>query len=109
MTKYKFYRNIISLLLVSLSSNSIKAQVQIDSLLNILDTKFPQEKVYLHLDKAYYSAGETIWFKAYLAADNLPEAFSTTLYAELLDDHGTILQRKMFYRILPMCFRQEPM
>ena len=28
--------------------------------------KTPQEKLYLHLDKSYYGAGETIWFKGYL-------------------------------------------
>ncbi|MEP7142483.1 MAG: hypothetical protein ABI707_06420 [Ferruginibacter sp.] len=94
MTKNKLYRNIVSLLLLTATCNCIRAQ-RIDSLLNILDTKYPQEKIHLHLDKAYYNAGETIWFKAYLAADNLPVAISKTVYAELLDDKGRVLQRKM--------------
>jgi hypothetical protein len=75
-------------------SNLIQAQ-RIDSLISIMDTRFPQEKIYLHTDKAYYNAGETIWFKAYLAADNLPGAISKTLYAELINDKGFILQRRM--------------
>jgi len=29
-------------------------------------TTNPQEKVYLHLDKPYYAAGDDIWFKAYV-------------------------------------------
>src|SRR5450432_3772243 len=94
MTKNKLYRNIVFLLLLTITCNCIEAQ-RIDSLLNILDTKYPQEKIYLHLDKGYYNAGETIWFKAYLAADNLPGAISRTMYAELLDDKGNMLQRKM--------------
>ncbi|MEP7108921.1 MAG: hypothetical protein ABI760_13090 [Ferruginibacter sp.] len=94
MTKDKLYRNIGFLLLLTITSNCVQAQI-IDSLVNLLDTKYPQEKVHLHLDKAYYNAGETIWFKAYLATDNLPGAISKTLYAELLDDKGNVMQRKI--------------
>ncbi len=94
MTKNKLYRNIVSLLLLTITCNCIHAQ-HIDSLVNILGAKYPQEKIHLHIDKAYYNAGETIWFKAYLAADNLPRAISKTMYAELLDDKGAVLQRKM--------------
>ncbi|MBC7887925.1 MAG: hypothetical protein H7Z13_08540 [Ferruginibacter sp.] len=94
MTKNKLYLIIVSLLLFTVTFNSIQAQ-RIDSLVNILDTKYPQEKIHVHFDKAYYNAGETIWFKAYLAADNLPGAISKTMYAELLDDKGNTLQRKI--------------
>ncbi len=71
------------------------AQVRIDSLINQLGEKYPQEKIYLHLDKTYYNAGETIWFKAYLTADNSMAPLSKTVYAELIDDKGIILQKKM--------------
>ena len=74
--------------------NSVQAQ-RLDSLLNILDTKYPQEKIHVHFDKSYYNAGETIWFKAYVIADNQPAALSKTLYADLLDESGALLQRKM--------------
>ncbi|MEO7766656.1 MAG: hypothetical protein ABIS01_04490, partial [Ferruginibacter sp.] len=94
MTRIKRCRNCICLLLLTITTNRIQAQY-IDSLLNILDTKYPQEKVHLHLDKAYYNAGETIWFKAYLAADNLAGPISKTIYAELMDEKGNVLQRKM--------------
>ncbi|MCW3090245.1 MAG: hypothetical protein JWP81_1314 [Ferruginibacter sp.] len=94
MTKTKLYRNCICLLLFIISASRIQAQY-IDSLLNILDTKYPQEKIHVHFDKAYYNAGETIWFKAYLGADNLAGPISKTMYAELMDDKGNVLQRKM--------------
>ena len=34
--------------------------------LKIIPTKYPQEKVHLHLDKPYYAIGDDIWFKAYI-------------------------------------------
>ena len=34
---------------------------------NLLE-KVPQEKLYLHLDKPFYGAGEKIWFKGYLVS-----------------------------------------
>ena len=94
MTIKMLFRNIATLLMFTIICRGLQAQ-QIDSLLNILDSKYLQEKIYLQVDKAYYNAGETIWFKAYLSADNLPRPFSKTMYAELMDDKGTLLQRKM--------------
>ena len=65
-----------------------------DSVLNKLDTEYPQEKLYVQFDKNFYSPGETIWFKAYLFAANAPSLISRTLYAELLDDQGKVIQRR---------------
>jgi hypothetical protein len=94
MTKKTLPFKITILLLFALSFNNSQAQI-IDSLLDILDTKYVQEKIYMQMDKSYYNAGETIWFKAYLSADNLPGPISKTLYAELIDEKGMILQQKM--------------
>lgn len=65
-----------------------------DSVLNTLDSRYPQEKLYLHFDKSFYNPGETIWFKAYLFAANLPSQISRTLYAELIDENGKVIERK---------------
>ena len=48
---------------------------------------FPSEKVFLHLDRPYYSAGETVWFKAYLVdgTNHGVDSASGVLYVELLD------------------------
>ncbi|SFD76163.1 MG2 domain-containing protein [Chitinophaga sp. CF118] len=56
--------------------------------------RFPQEKVYLHLDKDYYASGETIWFKAYIMVQGMPSVGATNLYVELLDKNGTIVMKK---------------
>lgn len=82
-------------LIVLFALTTAHAQQEFDSTLRILDSRYPQEKLYLHYDKSYYNPGETIWFKAYLFADNLPSQISKTLYAELLDEKGKVLQRKV--------------
>jgi len=53
--------------------------------------RFPQQKAYLHLDKAYYYAGGTLWFKAYLVDGmfHRPDSFTTNLYVELITPAGT--------------------
>ena len=55
---------------------------------------FPQETIHLHTDKEAYLPGETIWFKAYILANERPTAFSTNLYADLLDAKGKLLEHK---------------
>ena len=70
------------------------SQQQYDSLLNELSSKYPQEKIYLQLDKSFYNAGETLWFKAYILNGNIPSQISKTMYAELVNEQGTALQRK---------------
>lgn len=89
-------RNYLSgaiLVLLMFTPASLSAQ-KIDSILKKLDTQFPQEKLYLQFDKSAYSPGETIWFKAYLFASNYPSDISKTVYAELLDEKGKVLQKK---------------
>jgi hypothetical protein len=94
MKKNIFFKPIILLAFFITSTPTVYAQY-IDSLLNELDTKYPQEKIYLHFDRSYYNPGETIWFKAYITTGNLPSAISKTLYVELMDANGNILQRKI--------------
>jgi TonB-dependent SusC/RagA subfamily outer membrane receptor len=57
----------------------------------------PFEKVYLHLDKPYYSAGEDIWFKAYLVNAETNELFdnSNNLYVELISPQSKIIQKRI--------------
>jgi len=58
-------------------------------------TARPQEKVYLHLDKPYYAAGDDIWFRAYLvnAATHTPSELSNIVYVELIGPADTLIQR----------------
>lgn len=54
----------------------------------------------MQLDKTYYNPGETVWFKAYLKNDNPALQISTSLYAELINENGNILERKTMPVIL---------
>jgi len=92
--KGRLFKPSVFFILFIIIAQSIYAQ-HLDSLLNKLDSAYPQEKVYLHFDRPYYNPGETIWFKAYLTSGNLPSLISKTIYAELIDSKGKILQRKV--------------
>ena len=75
-------------------TGSVFGQLKADSILSIYSAQYPQEKLHLHSDKETYLPGETIWFKAYILADDQPTATSTNLYADLLNDKGAIIQHK---------------
>lgn len=86
----------ISVLLCVISIHMLThaAAQQLDSIINIAETNFPQEKVYVQTDRSVYAGGETVWFKAYITADNMSSPLCKTLYAELITDKGTVLQRR---------------
>jgi TonB-dependent SusC/RagA subfamily outer membrane receptor len=52
--------------------------------------RYPQQKVYLHLDNVAYHAGEKIWYKAYLvdARTHKADTISKTLIVELVNSFG---------------------
>jgi hypothetical protein len=70
-------------------------QDKITQALEQYSKRFPQEKVYLHLDKDYYAAGETMWFKAYVLLQGQPSLSATNLYIELVDKAGTVVNKKL--------------
>ena len=57
-------------------------------------TTRPVEKVYLHLNKPNYLAGDTIWFKGYVTVgtNHQPSALSGILYVELIDAKDKIVK-----------------
>jgi hypothetical protein len=69
---------------------------KLDSMLNVYANDYPQEKLYLQLDKKIYRPGETVWFKAYIFTGADPSLQSRNFYAELSDPSGAILQRKIY-------------
>ncbi|MDB5197508.1 MAG: hypothetical protein JWP88_1879 [Flaviaesturariibacter sp.] len=73
----------------------LQAQVLLKTL-NTYNESYPEEKIHVHFDKQAYSAGETVWFKAYLLAQGLPSLISTDLHTELLDSKGVVIAKKVF-------------
>ncbi len=67
---------------------------RLDSLMMYYSDHYPVEKAYVHFDKNYYNAGETIWFKAYIMNGIWPSTISTNMYFELIDDNGNVLNTK---------------
>lgn len=67
-----------------------KAATQLDKWLS----DSPQEKVYLHFDKPYYSVGDDMWFKAYVTVGPKHQlsALSGALNVELIDDRDSVKQ-----------------
>ena len=55
----------------------------------------PQEKVYIHFDNTSYYQGDKIWFQCYVvtADKNKPTDLSKTLYVELLNPEGIVLEK----------------
>src|SRR5215213_3411975 len=79
--------NCIAAIIFTVSSNA----QSLDSTLEKFGKDFVPEKAYLHYDKASYSPGETIWFKAYLMEGLFPAPESKTLYVDWIADNGNVL------------------
>lgn len=64
--------------------------------LNRYSEKFPQEKVYLHIDKNIYQPGDSLWFKAYIVdySTHKSSEKSNTLFTAIIDGDGEIVLEK---------------
>ena len=89
------YLSLCSLLVLSFVSDRLFAQ-EIDSVINIYNDQFQQEKVHLHFDKSVYNKDETIWFKAYLMAGNETSNLSKNFYADWYDAKGKLIAHTLF-------------
>jgi hypothetical protein len=76
-------------------THSLAAQ-KIESALSVFRKKFPSEKIYIHYNKEYFTAGETIWLKAYLTIDHVPSGISNNFYLQLTDYKGNIISNKKY-------------
>ncbi|MBO9594174.1 MAG: hypothetical protein J7599_14805 [Niabella sp.] len=72
-----------------------KAQT-LEQTLNSWAEKNTIEKLYLHLDRESYIAGQSIWFKAYFLSDYVPSTKNSSVYVELLDNKSAVVIRKVF-------------
>jgi len=90
---------IISFLLICLESSFSQISVLSvkDPLIkNIVEQiiLFPQEKLYLHVDKPVYISGEKIWFRAYLVDAVLHKPVTNQyLYIELINPFDSVVSR----------------
>ena len=95
-------RSITVLLGVLLYFSSLSSQTMQDTIISnfSLMERIPKEKLYLHLDKPFYGAGEKIWFKGYLvnAITHQDNAQSNFIITELINRSDSIVERKKIRR-----------
>lgn len=95
-----FKRYILALsVIVAFCSLSAYAQRDTVSLNTIISKtnkyihSYPFEQVYLHMDKPYYSVGDTIWFKAYVTIGlHQPSLLSKVMYVDIVSARDTLIQ-----------------
>jgi len=81
-----------TIILICIASNFYLAKAQtIDANIESYANLYSPERIYIHYDKPGYSAGETIWFKAYMMSEVVPADGSKTLYIDWIDDKGNLL------------------
>ncbi len=86
-----------------LANISERLQVEKDSLsswalcVDSFALRYPQEKVFLHLDNTCYFLGDVIRFKAYTRQTDTgrPSTISNVLYVDLLNHDGYLMERKI--------------
>ncbi len=99
---------LISLLLITLfgafiapKSNDLKSLIKY-KLNTYADINY-SEKIYIHTDKPYYSAGESIWFSSYLVngVSHKVSEKSFVIHVELINSNDSIIEkRKLFTETL---------
>ncbi len=89
-------KKILSLFFFSFLFSSFLFAQPIENKLSVWAKSNPVEKLYLHLDRENYLAGQSIWFKAYFISELIPSNYSTTLYVELLNAESAVVLRGIF-------------
>ena len=89
--KISVFRYTCFLILLVMGAASVKGQDVVEKLEHYATTLSP-ERAYLHYDKSSYSAGETIWFKAYVLNEIAAAMESKSFYIDWIDDKGAILK-----------------
>ena len=101
MLNLYYMRTSLTSLILYFSAFSAYAQVIDTSLVESLNEHaitLPVEKLYLHIDKPYYAAGEYIYLKAYLTTIHLEQepVNSGIVYVELIDNKEQVIKCTLF-------------
>lgn len=98
----EFQRVIIKLFILALMLlfgfvNPLHSQNNLPTLFaksDSINNDFLQEKIYLHLDRPSYWAGDDIWFKIYLKNTAIPNC---NVYVELLDSEEKVICKNIYW------------
>lgn len=77
--------------------SQLNAQDKIDKAIQNLEQNYPQEKVYLLLDKDKYVVGDHIYFKSFVFNGYGRSTISNTLFVELYDHNKNMVDKKTVF------------
>lgn len=98
MKRILLFISILSCLAFGLSNASGLKFLILNKLKEYVTEDYP-EKIYIHTDKPYYTAGESIWFNAYLVngVTHTESGKSNIVYVELINEMDKVIsERKLF-------------
>ena len=75
-------------------SDQEKKEQQVLAKTNLFNLRFPQERIYLHLDRQSYWANDNIWFKAYVKHSPINEG---NLYIEIINATGEVVNKNIVW------------
>lgn len=87
---------LLSFLLLLPWGRVVAQESGVAEVVNAFNSRYPQEKVFLHFDNTAYYLNEIIWFKAYLLRTDTDSlgSLSRVLYVELVDPGGQVVETK---------------
>jgi len=91
---------LITLLLISAELNAQKQWLnQLVDRTEDYVQKYPQEKLFLHLDRRLYFPGETIWYKIYQVDGTTlkPNSLSQVIYINLVNREQQVVEQQKIY------------
>ena len=90
MRNYIFLTCLLSMILSKNAFCQNEVVTEIKAKLQSYNQRVPSERIYVHTDKDFYTAGDIIWFKVYQLDTSLNQTkvFSKVAYVELLDNHN---------------------
>lgn len=77
--------------------SQLSAQDKIDKAIQNLEQNYPQEKVFLLLDKDKYVVGDNIYFKSFVFNGYGRSTISNTLFVELYDHNKNLVDKKTVF------------
>jgi hypothetical protein len=94
---------LIPLAIISLAASSFLFEpdpIQEKLILNLKQwfNTYPQEKVFIQMNRVQFTAGEQIWFKGWCTFQQKPSFLSRLAYVDIVDEQGKVVD-KFMYRI----------
>ena len=102
MSAGNYYLTLITVFIVSFSGTGLSQEPGYSSTdphkrLEEYISHASTHKLHLHINKAEYIAGESVWFSAYLfdAVTHLPDTSKTNIYIDLINSEGVLMETRL--------------